>query len=603
MRPGAQAARDYDRGPLTRDKALREVPVPSCGRRRGAPGAAGDMEGTRARADDDPAPPPPGGGWPVRDVLQSVPFRHRLSTKLLGVSAVLALAAIAALWFAQRRMQAGLVEQLERSTALLGDAIQTSAEQAMLEARASHAYDVMARVGELDGIDRVRVIDKQGRIVFSTRSAELGASVDRKNRACAACHGGRAQPLSRAPARERAEVVDAPDGRVLSLVSPIHNARQCSTAECHVHPPGRQVLGLLEIRVSLERLESDVVAFRQGFVLVLAGAVVVLAALLYLFGRAEVVEPVAAIVAGTQRVARDQLDVEIRVVSKGELGLLAASFNEMTRSVRWLENDLRDFMAGLEQQVQARTQDLEAAQETLVRAEKMSSLGKLAASVAHEINNPLAGILTFAKLVSRTLAEGPPDDARRAILQKNLALIERETQRCSAIVRNLLSFARERAIQPKPMDPRVAIEEAISLLWSEARTHGIEIDRDLQPVPDVLADAGQLRQAFLNIAINACDAMGASGRLRVTTRATDEAVEIAFSDTGPGIPPDKLKHIFEPFFTTKEKGTGLGLSVVYGIVERHGGVVAVQSEVGNGTTFTIRLPISATPASRATVAG
>ena len=559
------------------------------------------MEARRAGAEDDPAPPPQpaGGGWPVEDVLQAVPFRHRLSTKLLGVSAVLALAAIAALWFAERRMQGDLVGQLERSTALLGDAIQTSAEQAMLEARSAHAYDVMARVGRLEGIERVRVLDKRGFVVFSTQPLDVGTRIEKRGRACAACHGARAQPLSRAPASERAEVLDDGGGRALSLISPIHNARECSTAECHVHPRGRQVLGLLEIRVALGHLEADVLAFRRGFVLVLAGAVVVLAALLYLFGRAEVVEPVAALVAGTRRVARDQLDVEIRVHSKGELGLLASSFNDMTRSLRRLEDDLTGFMDGLEQQVEARTADLQAAQETLVRAEKLSSLGKLSASIAHEINNPLAGILTFAKLVSRVLAEGPPDDARRAVLQKNLALIERETQRCSAIVRNLLSFARERAIQPKPMDPRAAIEEALSLLASEARTHGIEVERDLQAVPDVLADAGQLRQAFLNIAINACDAMGASGRLRVTTRAGEEAVEIAFADTGPGIPPDRLPHIFDPFFTTKEKGTGLGLSVVYGIVERHGGALDVKSEVGGGTTFTIRFPIAATPADRA----
>ncbi len=557
-----------------------------------------------AGAEDEPGalPPRTGGGWQVHDVLVAVPFRHRLSTKLLGVSAVLALAALAALWFAERRMQGDLVDQLEHSTSLLGDAIQSSAQRALLEASPTHAYEVMALVGRLEGVERVRILDKRGRVVFSTQPADVGSVIEKRGRSCLACHGDRAQPLSRAPASERAEVLEDASGRVLAMISPIHNARDCSTAACHVHPPGRQVLGLLELRVSLGHLEAKVLAFRRGFVLVLAGGVVVLAALLYLFGRAEVVEPVAAIVEGTRRVARDELDVEIRVHSRGELGLLATSFNEMTRSVRWLENDLRDFMGMLEQQVEARTAELEAAQDTLVRAEKLSSLGKLSASIAHEINNPLAGILTFAKLVSRILAEGPPDDARRAVLMRNLALIERETQRCSAIVRNLLDFARDRAIQPRPMDPRHAIEEALSLLASEARTHGLDVVRDLEAVPDVLADAGQLRQAFLNVAINACDAMGASGTIRVTTRSSDEEVEIAFSDTGPGIPPERLAQIFDPFFTTKEKGTGLGLSVVYGIVERHGGVVDVKSEVGKGTTFVIRLPIAATPAERVAAA-
>jgi two-component system NtrC family sensor kinase len=327
-------------------------------------------------------------------------------------------------------------------------------------------------------------------------------------------------------------------------------------------------------------------------VLVLSAGVVVLAALLYLFGRAEVVEPVAALMEGTRRVARDDLDVEIRVRSGGELGLLAASFNDMIRSVRRLEDSLSAMMNGLEREVELRTADLREAQEQLVRSEKLSSLGKLSASIAHEINNPLAGILTFAKLVSRTLADGPPDDAQRATLRKNLALIERETQRCSAIVKNLLDFARERPIQPRPIDARAVLEEALSLVGHQFQTLGIAIERDLAPVPDVLADFGQLRQAFVNIAMNACEAMGTSGRLRVETRVRDGRVEIAFSDTGPGIPPERLSKVFDPFFTTKEKGTGLGLSVVYGIVERHGGTVLVDSEVGEGTTFTIRLPVS-----------
>ena len=393
-------------------------------------------------------------GHPVHDVLVSIPFRHRLSTKLLGMSAVLAAAALAGLWFAERRVQRDLEAQLARSTALLADTIQASAHDAMLDARPTHRYDTMEAIGKLDGMDRVRVLDKRGRVVFSTDPDEVGATIDQGSRACGACHGGRAQPLSRASAAERAQVLDSGSVRALSLIAPIYNGQGCATAACHVHPPGRQVLGLLEVRVSLGLLDAEVIAFRRGFVFVLAAGVLVLAALLYLFGRAEVVEPVAALLEGTRRVAHDELDVEIRVSSTGELGLLATSFNDMTRSLRRLENALGAMMQGLEREVESRTADLREAQEQLVRTEKLSSLGKLSASIAHEINNPLAGILTFAKLVSRTLAEGPPDDQRRAGLQRNLALVERETQLCSAIVKNLLDFARERPIEPRAIAPR-----------------------------------------------------------------------------------------------------------------------------------------------------
>ncbi len=534
--------------------------------------------------------PDPGEPRPLQQALLALPFRQRLSTKLLGMSAVVAIGALAALWVAERRMSRDLVAQLERSSALLGEAIQAGAREAMLGERDGHSHRAMAHAGEIDGLGGLRVVSKHGRVVFSTVKDELGRLVHRRSRGCAACHGGRIQPLSRAPAAERAEVVEGPGGRFLELTSPIHNSRSCATAACHVHPPGRQVLGLLQLRVPLAPLDAEILAFRRGFVSLLAAAVLALAGLLYLAGRAEVLEPVAALVEGTRRVARDDLDVEIRVQTRGELGLLAASFNEMTRSLRRLEDELTSVMSGLERQVEARTADLEAAHEGLVRAEKLSSLGKLSASIAHEINNPLAGILTFAKLVSRTLAEGAVDDAGRERLRANLALVEREAQRCSAIVRNLLDFARERPVEAKAVDARAAAEEALSLLANQFRTQGIELERDLLPVPPVLADFGEIRQAIVNLAMNACEAMGASGRLRVATRLRDGAVEIEVADTGPGIPPEHLARIFDPFFTTKEKGTGLGLSVVYGIAERHGGKVDVESEPGRGASFTLRLP-------------
>jgi len=540
------------------------------------------------------------GARPVHDVLVSIPLRHRLSTKLFGMAAALALAALGALWLAERRIQHDLLASTERSTALLAEAIQASTEDAMLGARSAHAYAHLGRIAALEGVEQVRVLDKQGRIVYSTAPGEPGRVLEKGAGACAACHAG-SQPLSRASIPERAQVLDGPRGRTLSLTSPIYNGRSCSTAECHVHPPGRQLLGLLEIGVSLKPLEANVLAFRKGFVALLAAAVVVLAGLLYLFGRAEVVEPVAALVEGTRRVARDELDVEIRVETKGEMGLLAGSFNDMTRSLRRLEDELAILMANLEEQVEARSAELRAAHAQLVRTEKLSSLGKLSASIAHEINNPLAGILTFAKLVSRTLAEGPPDDARRAVLQKNLGLVEREAQRCSAIVKNLLDFARERPITPKASDVNAAVQEALALIAKHFAIQGVTLVRALGAVPPALADFGQLRQAFVNVAMNACEAMEDGGTLRVESRPGGRGVEVVFADTGPGIPPERLQKIFDPFFTTKEKGTGLGLSVVYGIVERHGGAIHVDSEVGRGTTFTFELPLAPAEVSGAEV--
>jgi two-component system NtrC family sensor kinase len=326
--------------------------------------------------------------------------------------------------------------------------------------------------------------------------------------------------------------------------------------------------------------------------------IVALAIALYLYARSEVIEPVAALLEGTHRVSRDELDVEIRVRSKGELGVLAGSFNDMTRSLSKLEGELRLLMQNLEAQVEARTAELKAAQSVLVRTEKLSSLGKLSASIAHEINNPLAGILTFAKLLIRDIEERPLDDALRGDALRQLRLVQRETERCSAIVRNLLEFARQRPAKLVQMSLAAVAEEALSLVSHQLELKGVAIERDLQPAPAILGDSGQLRQAVVNLVLNACDATPAGGRIRLATAPEAGGARLVVSDTGAGIAPEHRAHIFDPFFSTKEKGTGLGLSVVYGIVERHGGTIDVTSEPGRGSSFRILLP-SAPPAGSA----
>jgi len=226
----------------------------------------------------------------------------------------------------------------------------------------------------------------------------------------------------------------------------------------------------------------------------------------------------------------------------------------------------------------------------LVSSEKMASLGKLAAGIAHEINNPLGGILIYSSLMMEDL---PENDPRRGDLER----IVQEAGRCKDIVKSLLEFARQTEPKKEPADINRAINDGLFFLVNQALFHNIEIVKKLDPfLPFVQGNSGQLKQVFVNIIVNAAEAMHGSGTLTIaTTQSPDrKTVLIEFTDTGEGIPEENLTRIFEPFFTTKDvgKGTGLGLATSYGIIEEHGGKIRVRSKVGEGTTFTIELPVS-----------
>jgi two-component system NtrC family sensor kinase len=535
---------------------------------------------------------------PASALDTAIPWIHRLSTKLLGVVAGLTVAAVIAFFIAETRMQSAVTAQMASGAVLFSEAVASATRRAMLEDRRTDAYDTMLAIGRQEGVERVRFLNKEGRITFSTETGEVGQLVDKRAEACYACHAAD-QPLSRLTTPSRARTYVSGGHRVMGLVTPIYNDRSCSTSECHAHPPGQQVLGVLDVGLSLQGVDQQISRFRFNSLIITAVGVFFLAGFFWFFARSQVVQPVSQLLHGTRAVAGDRLDLEIPVRSKGELGLLAASFNDMTRSLRRVEGELRGLTHDLERQVEERTADLKKAQAQLVQSEKLSSLGRLSASIAHEINNPLAGILTFAKLIVRTLEGGPVDEAGRRTLVKNLLLVQRETERCSAIVRNLLDFARERPLTLRDVNLNAVIEEGLSLIAHQVQIQGVTLDKRLGEIPVVLADFGLLRQAFVNLALNACDAMAKGGTLSITTRLEGREVELVAADTGPGIPRENLSRIFDPFFTTKEKGTGLGLSVVYGIVQRHGGRIEVQSEPGQGTTFVIHLPVKPAPAAQA----
>ena len=225
----------------------------------------------------------------------------------------------------------------------------------------------------------------------------------------------------------------------------------------------------------------------------------------------------------------------------------------------------------------------------LVNSEKMASLGKLAAGIAHEINNPLGGILIYSSLMMEDIPEDDPKSG-------DLARIVQEAGRCKDIVKSLLEFARQTEPKKEPTDINRAINDGLFFLVNQALFHNIQILKEFDPfLPFVKGNASQLKQVFMNIIVNAAEAMHGSGTLTITTRPSPDrkTVLIEFTDTGEGIPQENLTRIFEPFFTTKDigKGTGLGLATSYGIIEEHGGKISVRSTVGKGTTFSIELPV------------
>lgn len=483
---------------------------------------------------------------------------------------------------------------------VFSETIRSSTHSMMLDGHENVATRLMESVGGQKGVETFRILNKEGQIVISSNPRETGTFVDKKAESCYACHAA-GQPLTRLAMDSRTRIYSTNGHRVLAMVTPIYNEPACSNASCHVHPATTSVLGVVDIGISLREIDGWIARETRRTLLISALALVALAALVQLAVQRLVFRPVRSMVQATRRIGQGDLTAVLPVYATDELGHLSQSFNDMRVSLAKARSELQELAEGLERQVDERTAALRSAQEVLLQSEKLASLGKLSASIAHEINNPLAGILTFARLMIRTLESGPPDEAARAACIRNLGLIRRETERCTTIVRSLLEFARARPLDSKPVELKAVLEEALSLTQHKMQLDGIELKRELSGSAIVDGDFGQLRQAFVNVLLNSTEAMPKGGTITVASRVlpAEGCAEVEFKDTGDGIAEENLGRIFDPFFTTKQMGTGLGLSVVYGILEKHGGSMKVRSRLGEGTTLTMRLPLTGAEAAGA----
>ena len=473
--------------------------------------------------------------------------------------------------------------------------IEGSTRHAMMLNRKEDVQEILEGVGGEPGVEDLRIYDKRGTIIFSTHAADMGQAVDLHAEACVVCHSGERPLHAIATNGPAVRIYDDPvAGRVLGLINPIENRRECSAAACHAHPADQSVLGVLDVKMSLAQADATLAAARRQFVAAAALTALLVGLASAVFTYRSVHRPVRALIAGARRIANGDLGTAIHVERSDEMGQLGEAFNRMSADLRQARAELQAWSDRLETSLVQRTDELNRTQRQVVHMEKMASLGKLAATVAHELNNPLAGILNYAKLVGRSLRETELPEAERRELLRCLELIHKEAGRCGDIVRNLLLFARQSGGEPALVSLDRAIESAVMLIRHHIEMTGIELEtRLLEPGQDqVVCDGNQIEQALVALLVNAVEAMPGGGHLAVRALDRGESVALEIEDSGTGIPSEILPHIFEPFFSTKDKaeGVGLGLAVAYGIVQRHGGEIAVDSVVGRGTKFTITLP-------------
>jgi len=347
------------------------------------------------------------------------------------------------------------------------------------------------------------------------------------------------------------------------------------------------IVGILYVGI-LEKPYLDISNRVMLTFLLIAGLCVALLLVLLYFTTNRLVDPLLRMMVATQEIARGDLSHRVEVQSHDEIGYLAESFNQMTEKLRTANEKLLDWGKTLEKKVDERTRELTMMQSHLIQSEKLASLGKLSAGIAHEINNPLGGILIYSHLL---MEDTPKDNPHYPNLQK----IVKETSRCKDIVKGLLEFARPKDPEMALTDINHTIDKALSILEGHSQFQNIQIIKKYSSLPRILADSDQLQQVFMNIILNASEAIGDNGTLSLRTGLSDgdNDIIIEFRDTGHGIEEDDLKRLFEPFFTTKEvgKGTGLGLAISYSIIQKHRGTIKVISAVGKGSTFVVKLPI------------
>lgn len=362
-------------------------------------------------------------------------------------------------------------------------------------------------------------------------------------------------------------------------------------------------IGNLRLLLGMETVNKSIAESTQTAVMITL-LVAVLSILTLTFFIRFVTKPLKMLVDITDKVSRGDLSQKVDLDQKDEIGQLAKTFNQMISSLRQSRDEIEEYNRNLEQKIIERTLELEEIQAQLIQSEKLSAIGQLAAGVAHELNNPLGGILGYAQFALEKMRKANQSKESGHDYEKYIRYlkdIETQARRCKTIVQNLLRFSRaSRTTDLTEVDINQVVEDTVTFVEHQLYMNQIELQVQINhQIPHIQGNAGQLQQVLTNLILNAMHASPPESTVTVVSRFSPAlgefggVVEILVSDQGTGIASENLKRIFEPFFTTKAvgKGTGLGLSVSYGIIKEHGGEIKVKSSLGEGSTFIVVLPV------------
>ena len=418
-------------------------------------------------------------------------LKQRISLKLtVGAIATVLIAFSIFAYFNIQSQRNGLMTEVERQANQFSEHLKSDMRIDMLKNDRVRIHSGIKRIGEQDGVDRVRIFNKAGTIIYSSLDSEIGKSVDKSGESCFQCHAA-GEPLEHLDMDSRSRVFGpSPDSdRVLGIINPIYNEPGCWNAGCHAHDESQTVLGVLDVTVPLGVVDGELAQGRAAVVIFALSSMFILAFIIHLLVKRWVGTPVNELLDATHEVAGGNLAHRVKTESDDELGKLGQSFNSMTDKL-----------------AEARLQ--------LFQSDKLASLGRLAAGVAHEINNPLTAVLTNSSYLLKRSKDRPEVAA-------DLEVIVNETIRCREIVKSLLDFARQTVPKKRKADVNEIIQRASRVIENQLAIGRVDLNMELSDtLPEVTVDANQIQQVFINLIVNAADAIGKNtGTIRVTSEA------------------------------------------------------------------------------------